>query len=82
MYQYIGLKMLRHFNYSSSFLHGLGLYNLASPVISLLTPLLVLIVPFIILKMKGIPISISIYIEFLKTNFNQLICLIENSIET
>ncbi len=66
-YQYIGLKMLRHFNYSSSFLHGLGLYNLASPVISLLTPLLVLIVPFIILKMKGIPISISIYIEFLKT---------------
>jgi hypothetical protein len=65
-YQYIGLKMLRHFNYSSTFLHGLGLYNLASPVISLLTPLLVLIVPFIILKMKGIPISVSIYIEFLK----------------
>ena len=66
-YQYIGLKMLRHFNYSSTFLHGLGLYNLASPVISLLTPLLVLIVPFIILKMKGIPITISLYIEFLKT---------------
>ena len=66
-YQYIGLKMLRHFNYSPSFLHGLGLYNLASPVISLLTPLLVLIVPFIILKMKGMPITISIYIEFLKT---------------
>ena len=66
-YQYIGLKMLRHFNYSSTFLHGLGLYNLASPVISLLTPLLVLIVPFIILKMRGIPITISLYIEFLKT---------------
>jgi energy-coupling factor transporter ATP-binding protein EcfA2 len=66
-YQYIGLKMLKHFNYSSTFLHGLGLYNLASPVISLLTPLLVLIVPFIILKMKGIPITIALYIEFLKT---------------
>ena len=66
-YQYIGLKMLKHFNYSSTFLHGLGLYNLASPVISLLTPLLVLIVPFIILKMKGMPITISLYIEFLKT---------------
>jgi hypothetical protein len=66
-YQYIGLKMLRHFNYSSTFLHGLGLYNLVSPVISLLTPLLVLIVPFIILKMKGIPITITLYIEFLKT---------------
>ena len=66
-YQYIGLKMLRHLNYSSTFLHGFGLYNLVSPVISLLTPLLVLIVPFIILKMKGIPITISLYIEFLKT---------------
>ena len=66
-YQYIGLKMMRHLNYSSTFLHGLGLYNLASPVISLLTPLLVLIVPFLILKMKGIPITISIYIEFLKS---------------
>jgi energy-coupling factor transporter ATP-binding protein EcfA2 len=66
-YQYIGLKMLRHFNYSPTFLHGFGLYNLASPVISLFTPILVLIVPFIILKMKGIPITISIYIEFLKT---------------
>jgi len=83
-YQYIGLKMVRKLNYSSTFLHGLGLYNLASPLISLFTPLLVLIVPFIILKMKGIPITISIYIEFLKgiikknsmytifTNFNNI----------
>jgi hypothetical protein len=51
-YQYIGLRILKKFNYSSTFLHGLGLYNLASPVISLFTPLLVLIVPFIILKMN------------------------------
>jgi energy-coupling factor transporter ATP-binding protein EcfA2 len=66
-YQYIGLKLFKKFNYSSAFLHGLGLYNLSSPVISLFTPLLVLIVPFIILKMKGIPITIQIYIDFLKT---------------
>jgi len=65
-YQYIGLKMLKQFNYSSIFLHGLGLYNLSSPIISLFTPLLVLIVPFIILKMKGVPITIALYIEFLK----------------
>jgi hypothetical protein len=83
-YQYIGLKLLKKFNYSSTFLHGLGLYNLASPVISLFTPLLVLIVPFIILKMKGMPITIASYIEFLKimikrnsiytlfTKFNQI----------
>ena len=66
-YQYIGLKMFKNFNYSSIFLHGLGLYNLSSPVISLFTPLLVLIVPFIILKMRGIPITITLYIEFLKS---------------
>jgi len=66
-YQYIGLKMFKKFNYSTMFLHGLGLYNLSSPVISLFTPLLVLIVPFIILKMKGIPITVSVYIEFLKS---------------
>lgn len=66
-YQYIGLKLFKKFNYSSAFLHGLGLYNLSSPVISLFTPLLVLIVPFIILKMKGMPITIAIYIDFLKS---------------
>jgi len=66
-YQYVGLKLFKKFNYSSTILHGLGLYNLSSPVISLFTPLLVLIVPFIILKMKNIPITISIYIDFLKT---------------
>jgi hypothetical protein len=65
-YQYIGFKHLKQLNYSSFFLHGLGLYNLASPVLSLFTPLFVLIVPFIILKMKNIPITISLYIQFLK----------------
>jgi len=83
-YQYIGLRVLKKFNYSSTFLHGLGLYNLASPVMSLFTPLLVLIVPFIILKMKGLEITISSYVTFLKvmmqknsiytlfTKFNQI----------
>ena len=83
-YQYIGLRLFKKCNYSSTFLHGLGLYNLASPLISLFTPLLVLIVPFIILKMKGLPITISGYVEFLKimikrnsiytlfTKFNQI----------
>jgi len=66
-YQYIGLKLFKKFNYSSVFLHGLGLYNLSSPVISLFTPLLILIVPFLILKMKGIPITVSVYIEFLRS---------------
>jgi len=83
-YQYIGIKTLKKLNYSTLFLHGLGLYNLASPIISLFTPLFILIIPFIILKFKGLRISISNYISFLKqmikqnsiynffTNFNQI----------
>jgi len=83
-YQYIGIKMLKKLNYSTLFLHGLGLYNLAAPLISLFTPLFILIVPFIILKFRGIKINISDYIELLKmmirknsiydffTNFNQI----------
>ena len=83
-YQYISLKYFKPFNDSSVFLQCLGLFNLASPVLSLLSPLFILIVPFIILKMRGIPITISLYITFLTglikkngfynmiTNFNSI----------
>ena len=83
-YQYISLKYFKPFNESSTFLQCLSLFNLASPVLSLLSPLFILIVPFVILKMKGVPITINIYITFLKgllqkngfytmlTNFNSI----------
>ena len=83
-YQYISLKYFKHFNDSSLFLQCLGLFNLASPVLSLLSPLFILIVPFVILKMRGIPITINLYVTFLKellkkngfytmiTNFNSI----------
>jgi hypothetical protein len=83
-YQYISLKCLKPLNNSSLFLQCLGLFNLASPVLSLLSPLVVLILPFMILKIRGIPITISLYISFLKqllqkngfyhmiTNFNSI----------
>ena len=70
-FNYIGLKMFKNLNYSPTFLHGLGLYNLAAPVISLFSPILALIVPFIILKLRRIPITISDYITFLKTMITQ-----------
>jgi hypothetical protein len=83
-YQYISLKFLKPLNESTLFLQCLGMFNLASPVISLLSPLFILIVPFVILKLRGIPITIAIYISFLKqllqrngfynmiTNFNSI----------
>jgi dsDNA-specific endonuclease/ATPase MutS2 len=44
----------------------MSLYNLFSPVISLLVPIIILIIPFVILKMKGLPITINEYIDVLK----------------
>ncbi len=70
-YQYIGFEMLQPLNYSPLFLHCLSLYNLGSPVISLLSPLIVLIIPFFIIKIKGIPITIQSYINYLKMTLSQ-----------
>jgi energy-coupling factor transporter ATP-binding protein EcfA2 len=83
-YQYISFKYLKPLNDSSLFLQCLGIFNLSTPVFSLLSPLFVLIVPFLMLKIRGIPITISMYIGILKqllqknslyhlfTNFNSI----------
>jgi hypothetical protein len=65
-YQYISIQAGEPLNRSSGFLHCLGLYNLGAPIFSLVAPLFILIIPFVILKARGIPITISKYIEFLK----------------
>jgi hypothetical protein len=66
-YQYIGFKPMIHMNKSPSFLHCLGMYNLSTPIFSLLSPLLILVMPFVILKMKGIEVTIDQYVEHLKS---------------
>jgi hypothetical protein len=83
-YQYISLKFLKPLNESVLFLQFLSMFNLASPVLSLLSPLFVLVVPFLLLKIRGIPITINVYINILKqlmqknnfynvlTNFNSI----------
>jgi len=65
-YQYISLKLLKPLNESAFFLQCLGMFNLSSPVFSLLSPLFILIVPFLMLKIRGMPITISVYIGILK----------------
>jgi len=49
----------------------MSIYNLLSPIISLLVPIIILIIPFFIIKMKGLQISISEYIDVLKIVANQ-----------
>jgi hypothetical protein len=65
-YQYIAIQAGEPLNRSSGFLHCLGLYNLCAPIFSLVAPLFILIIPFVLLKAQGKPITISIYIHFLK----------------
>ena len=45
----------------------LSVYNVSTPVISLMMPILVLILPFFIIKSRGIDINVAKYIEVLKT---------------
>jgi hypothetical protein len=65
-YMYVEWQALERLNHSSEFLQILSIYNLASPVLSLLVPILILIIPFFILQIKGIKISYSDYSEQLK----------------
>ena len=70
-YQYVGFDILKPLNYSPLFLHCLSLYNLGSPILSLLSPLFVLIIPFFIIRIKGIPITIHSYVNYLKISLSQ-----------
>ena len=45
-YQYIDLPYVRKYNNSTTVLHYYNMYNLSSPVISLISPIFALIVPF------------------------------------
>lgn len=67
IYQYVDIKYFDFLNTNSTFLQGLTLYNLTSPVLSLLVPIIMLIIPFFLIRMKNIPISLSTYIDTLLT---------------
>lgn len=65
-YCYIEWDFFKSLNQSSSFLQILSVGNILSPIMSLILPIIFLIVPFIILKLRGLPITFSIYVEVLK----------------
>ena len=66
-YNYMDWEILKQFNESSSFLQSLSVVHVLSPVISFALPVLFLIFPFILLKIQGIPITVSVYIQTLKS---------------
>ena len=70
-YYFVEWDMVEFLNRSEWFLQFMSIYNLLSPVISLLVPIIILIIPFFIIKMKGLQITISEYIDVLKIVANQ-----------
>jgi hypothetical protein len=65
-YYFVEWDTLEFLNRSEWFLQFMSIYNLLSPVISLLVPIIILIIPFFVIKMKGLSITITEYIEILK----------------
>ena len=70
-FSYVETPFLSKLNNSSSFLQFLSLYNISSPVIALLTPIIVLIIPFFVLMMRGLAVSVTEYLDILKTIISQ-----------
>lgn len=73
-FQYFDLPFLNKFNNDANALTFLSIYNLSSPLFSILLPLISLILPFIIIKIQGYEITMDLYIQHLKIAFeNQAI---------
>jgi hypothetical protein len=66
-YLYIDWNFAKDLNKNPHFLQLMSLYNITSPILSLCLPIFVLIVPFFIIKLKGVNLNVSQYIEILKT---------------
>jgi len=65
-YSFIEFSPLRYLNKMPSFLQGITLINMASPVFSFILPFLFFLLPFLILKIQGVSISFSLYFNVLK----------------
>lgn len=65
-YSYMEFDMFKYLNKMPSFLQGVSMINMLSPVLSFVMPIMFLIFPFILLKIQGLPISFSLYLNVLK----------------
>jgi GTPase SAR1 family protein len=65
-YRYIDWPMWEFLNKHDQFLQIMCIYDMASPVFSLITPVIILIIPFFVLKAKGLKVCWSEYVDILK----------------
>ena len=65
-YSFIDIEKVHFVNNMSGFMGFWTIVNLLSPLISLFLPLIFLIAPFVLLKIQGVPIGFSAYLDVLK----------------
>ena len=65
-YYYLDWDHIMFLNKSEWFMQFMSLYNLSSPLLSLFLPIIMLIIPFFIIKMKGMSLTMTEYIDVLK----------------
>jgi len=70
-FNYIDYAPLDLLNRSPTFLQCYSMYNLFSPLLSFLMPVIMLIVPFFLLKLQGVPITLSTYFGIIKMMLSQ-----------
>lgn len=70
-YQYLDWNIIDKLNENRYFLEIFSLYNLSSPLFSLILPIVFLIIPFFILKFQGAVVSFSSYYSILKILFKK-----------
>jgi hypothetical protein len=63
---YMDWSILEYLNYSEDFLLAMCFINLSSPVASLVLPLVMFVMPFFLLKLRGIDIGFSEYLDTLR----------------
>ena len=65
-FDYLEWKYLDFLNYNTFVLQTLSIYNMSSPVMSLISPIIMLILPFLLLKLQGISINAMEYSSILE----------------
>ena len=85
-YQYLDIKQLNFLNNHEMFLQLYSIYNISSPVISLIYPIIIFIIPFFLLKLKFKDLPFSAYKNLLikqlkNSSLGKLTFVIDNEVD-
>jgi len=64
-YSYMDIEWFKFLNRMPFFLQTMSFVNMTSPLLAFIIPFVFLLAPFLILKMQGVPISFTVYIDTL-----------------